>query len=237
MKVFVTGGSGGIGGAIVRSLGKDNDVHFTFRQGKDRAQKLQKETSARILLMDSSLESSVAEAAAYIKKEQFDSLVLTAASPYPRTELLELDVADALKYIHENLKCNFILGQTFLKSLVDRQVPGSMVIILSSYTLSLPPAQLMPYATLKTGMLGFARSAAVEMVRENIRVNCVSPSMTRSNFISDLEDRFIEIMEAGLPMHRLAEADEIAGIVKFLLSPEASYITGVNIPVAGGQAC
>jgi NAD(P)-dependent dehydrogenase (short-subunit alcohol dehydrogenase family) len=78
---------------------------------------------------------------------------------------------------------------------------------------------------------------AVEFIRYGIRVNAVSPAMTRTEFIADLPERFLEQMEASFPMERLASAAEVAGVIDFLLSPQASYISGANIPVSGGQTC
>src|SRR5262249_19544334 len=109
--------------------------------------------------------------------------------------------------------------------------------VLTTYTLGLPPAKLSAYVTSKYALLGLTRSMAVEFVRYGVRVNAVSPGVTRTEFIADLPERFIEQMEAGLPMERIATPQEVASVICFLLSPEASYMTGVNVPVSGGQSC
>ena len=61
--------------------------------------------------------------------------------------------------------------------------------------------------------------------------------MTRTEFIADLPEMFIEQLESGLPMQRLATPHEVAGVIHFLLSPDAAYVHGANLPVTGGQAC
>ncbi|MGD0947519.1 MAG: SDR family oxidoreductase [Candidatus Binatia bacterium] len=109
--------------------------------------------------------------------------------------------------------------------------------VLTSYTLGMPPAKLATYVTSKHASLGLTRSMAVEFIRYGIGVNAVSPGMTRTGFLADLPQQFIEQVEAALPMERLATAAEVAAVIRFLLSPEASYINGANIPVCGGQAC
>jgi NAD(P)-dependent dehydrogenase (short-subunit alcohol dehydrogenase family) len=109
--------------------------------------------------------------------------------------------------------------------------------VLTSYTLGMPPAKLATYVTSKHALLGLTRSMAVEFIRYGVRVNAVSPGMTRTDFLADLPQEFIEQVEAALPMERLATAAEVAAVIRFLLSPEASYINGANIPVCGGQAC
>ncbi|MCY7388543.1 MAG: SDR family oxidoreductase, partial [Burkholderiales bacterium] len=64
-----------------------------------------------------------------------------------------------------------------------------------------------------------------------------SPGMTRTDYLSDLPERFLEIIEEDLPLKRLASPGEVAAVIAFLLSPAASYIQGANIPIAGGTAC
>jgi NAD(P)-dependent dehydrogenase (short-subunit alcohol dehydrogenase family) len=87
---------------------------------------------------------------------------------------------------------------------------------------------------LKYLMLGLSRCQAAEFGPLNIRVNTVSPGMTRTDFLSDLPPRFIEVYEESLPMKRIARPEEVASVIKFLLCPGAAYVHDVNIPVTGG---
>lgn len=114
---------------------------------------------------------------------------------------------------------------------------GAIVNVLTTYTLGVPPAKLAAYVTSKYALLGLTRSMAVEFIRYGVRVNAVSPGVTRTEFIADLPEMFVEQLEAGLPMRRLATPQEVAAVICFLLSVDASYINGANLPVTGGQSC
>ncbi len=85
-------------------------------------------------------------------------------------------------------------------------------------------------------LLGLARAQAAEFRTYNIRVNSVSPGMTRTDLLADLPPRFIEMYEESLPLGRIATAQEVASAIHFLLSPQSSYLIGTNIPVTGGAA-
>ena len=90
---------------------------------------------------------------------------------------------------------------------------------------------------LKHALLGATKAWAAEFPRYGIRVNPVSPSMTRTNYLSDLPERLLQMLEEDLPLKRLAQPEEVARTIAFLLSPDASYIHGTNLPITGGAAC
>jgi 3-oxoacyl-[acyl-carrier protein] reductase len=90
------------------------------------------------------------------------------------------------------------------------------------------------YAASKAGLVGFARSLARELGSRSITVNVVAPGPVETDMTAALGDkRVAEIVEA-VPLRRMATADEIAGVVAFLASADAAYITGAVIPVDGG---
>src|SRR3990172_4251352 len=94
------------------------------------------------------------------------------------------------------------------------------------------------YSASKGGVIALSRQLAVEYARQGIRVNCVCPGPTltpRLQRYSDQGTISIKEMEAMVPMGRMARPEEIAAMVLFLASDEASYVTGAAIPVDGGQ--
>jgi len=236
--ILVTGGSGGIGQALIRRLSAaGHQLLFTYCRGSDKARQLAQDTGAQSVAYDQSSAESVRQLAALVRGGEFDALVNNGAAPPGRQLLLKMDADAFVAYQVAALRGVFELSTAFAARARERQMPGAIVNVLTTYTLGLPPAKLSAYVTSKYALLGLTRSMAVEFVRYGVRVNAVSPGVTRTEFIADLPERFIEQMEAGLPMERIATPQEVASVICFLLSPEASYMTGVNVPVSGGQSC
>ena len=108
------------------------------------------------------------------------------------------------------------------------------IIYVSSVVGLLGAAGQANYAASKTGLVGLARSLARELGSRSITVNVVAPGPVSTDMTAALsEDRLADIT-AAVPLARMAEPDEIAGVVTFLASQDAGYITGAVIPVDGG---
>ena len=90
----------------------------------------------------------------------------------------------------------------------------------------MPPA----YSAIKAGIINYSRQLAVFYADQGVRVNCVSPGGVQNN----QEPTFRENYDNAVPIGRLANPDEVAGPIFFLSSDDASYITGINLPVDGG---
>jgi 3-oxoacyl-[acyl-carrier protein] reductase len=104
---------------------------------------------------------------------------------------------------------------------------GSVVGLLGS-------AGQVNYAATKSGLVGMARSFARELGSRGITANVVAPGFVETDMTAVLEDARKEEILKSVPLGRLASVEEIAGVVSFLASAEASYITGAVIPVDGG---
>ena len=98
----------------------------------------------------------------------------------------------------------------------------------------------MFYAGCKAGVIGFGKSAARELSRDSIRINCVCPGPTNTPLFDDFagDGEYGDKLRAGLsraiPMGRIGEPEDVAGIVCFLASEESKYVTGQTISVSGG---
>jgi 3-oxoacyl-[acyl-carrier protein] reductase len=95
-------------------------------------------------------------------------------------------------------------------------------------------AGLTHYAATKAGMLGFMRSAAIELAPHNITMNAVLPGTIKTELLAELPD-YCRQIERAVPMGRLGEPAEVADAVLFLASDRATYITGQTLIVDGGQ--
>jgi len=91
------------------------------------------------------------------------------------------------------------------------------------------------YSAAKAGIHGFAKALAQEVVKKGVTVNSVSPGYVATDMVRSIRKDVLERIVAGIPMGRLADPDEIAGLIAYLSSEEAGYITGANIAINGGM--
>ena len=124
----------------------------------------------------------------------------------------------------------------------DRLIPlmktkkrGKIVNILTAYANGKPPTGISDYIVGKYSLLGLAKSLAVEVGKDGITVNCISPSMTETSLISHLPEKLKEFSASQVPIGRLAKPSDIASLALFLCSKQSDYISGENIIVSGGS--
>ena len=156
--------------------------------------------------------------------------------------LTELSAADFDKVNHGNLTCTLLLTRTLGNAMATRG-RGSLVLFSSMYGgLSPDPSIYGPgmnpnpieYGVNKAGIRQMARYLAVYYGPQGVRCNSISPGPFPNVTIQERDPAFIERLSAKVPMARVGRPEEIAGAVKFLLSDESSFITGIDLPVDGG---
>jgi NAD(P)-dependent dehydrogenase (short-subunit alcohol dehydrogenase family) len=94
---------------------------------------------------------------------------------------------------------------------------------------------MAPYVTAKHALLGFSKALAAEWAEDHIRVNMVSPGLSQTELTQHYHDRIFKLEASRTPLKRIAQPTDIANAVAFLLSEEASFLTGANLFVTGGQ--
>ncbi|UGQ10210.1 3-oxoacyl-[acyl-carrier-protein] reductase [Yinghuangia sp. ASG 101] len=225
--VLVTGGNRGIGLAIARAFAAEGDnVAVTSRSGKAP-------DGLFGVRCDVTEPEQVEQAFKEVEEHQGPVEVLVANAGITKdTLLLRMGEDDFAEVVDTNLTGTFRVVKRASKGML-RAKKGRIVLISSVVGLMGSPGQAN-YAASKAGLVGFARSLARELGSRNITTNVVAPGFVDTAMTEVLGDaRKAEIL-AQVPLGRYASTEEVAGVVRFLASDAASYITGAVIPVDGG---
>jgi 3-oxoacyl-[acyl-carrier protein] reductase len=148
------------------------------------------------------------------------------------TLLLRMSEDDFASVVNANLTGAYRVTKRAAQAMLRAR--KGRIILMSSVVGLLGSAGQANYAASKAGLVGFARSLARELGSRSITVNVVAPGPVATDMTAALgQDRLDQLTEA-VPLGRMAEPEEIAGVVAFLAGDDAAYITGAVIPVDGG---
>ncbi|ADW67560.1 SDR family NAD(P)-dependent oxidoreductase [Granulicella tundricola] len=240
---LVTGASSDIGQAFIRSLllqDADAIVLAHSFSGGSKIEGLQTEFGDRVvsLTADFSQASSVLAMA--------DTILAVHGPPsaivhlpalrlvYERFTKLKWDRLQADLAVQ--VQSAVLLLQRFLP-LMAKMPQARVVFVLSSVVHGMPPKFLSLYTIVKYAQLGLMRALAAEYAATPVRINAISPSMVETQFLQDIAPVAVEMAAAANPLSRNARPDDLLGALHLLLSPGANYMTGVDIPIAGGTIC
>ncbi len=236
---FVTGGMGGIGTAICKRLAANgNKVVANCLPGYDRKE----EWLASMRAQGYSVHAAEGNV------EDFDSCadmfyrvtsiigpvdILVNNAGITRDGVFKrMSESDWYDVINTNLNSVFNVTRQVVEGMTDRG--WGRIINVSSVNALKGQFGQTNYSAAKAGMHGFSKALAQEVVRKGVTVNTISPGYVATEMVMAIRAEVREQIIASIPMGRLAQPDEIAGLVAYLASDDAGYITGANISINGG---
>ena len=244
--MIVTGGSQGIGEAVARLAGAQGyAVALTYQSNQALAEAVVgdivgaggKAIAVRAEMAD---EGSILDLYRVVDAElgPVTALVNNAGTPGPmgKIDTVTASVLDTVLAV--NVRAPFLMiREAVARMATDRGGAGGGIVNISSRAAELGGAgEWIHYAASKGALDSLTVGASKELALRGIRVNAVSPGLIQTDLHAraGLPDRLTRLV-GGVPMGRVGSAEEVANAVLWLLSPEASYITGVIVPVSGGR--
>jgi 3-oxoacyl-[acyl-carrier protein] reductase len=225
--VLVTGGNRGIGLSIAQAFAAGGDVVVISHRSGNPPEGLEG------VLMDVTNPESVSNAFKEIEERFGPVDILVANAGITKDGLsLRMSEEDFQSVIDTNLTGTFRTTQKVLSGMMKKK--NGRVIFIGSVVGMLGSTGQVNYASTKSGLIGMARSFAREYGSRNITFNVVAPGFVETDMTAVLSEDLRAKYVAQIPLGRFSTTDEISGVVKFLASPEAAYITGALIPVDGG---
>lgn len=241
---LVTGGGTGIGAAIARSLtaGGWNVAVAGRRSGP--LEEIAAETGAEPIAADVANEEGARRAVAATADRfgRLDGVVLNAGSGGSGS-LRDVDPGTFEQVHRTNVLSALLVGRAALPYLLESR--GAFVTVASVAGLRAAPASLA-YCSSKAALIMLTKCFALDHGADGVRANCVCPGWTRTDQADRAMDELGEMLDLDresayaeatrfVPLQRPADAAETAGLVRWLLSPEASYVNGAVIPIDGGS--
>lgn len=224
---LVTGGNRGIGLAIATALrGAGHRVVITYRSGTPPE-------GFEAVVMDVTSTESVEAAFEKIEAEIGTPEIIVANAGITKdTLVLRMSEEDFVDVIDANLTGAFRVTKRASKGLL--KLKRGRLIFIGSVVGGVGAAGQVNYSASKAGLVGMARSFARELGSRGITANVIAPGFVETDMTAQLDEKRRGEIASQVPLGRFCSAEEIADVVAFIASAQASYITGAIIPVDGG---
>lgn len=239
MTLLVLGASSDMGCEFIKTVAGDYDLILAhYRSTKAGLETLQKEYGKKIRLMQADL--SV--------KEDVDAFIdeITSLNEHPchvvHFPAQRIQIQKFEKTPWESFATGFDISVKSFVLIMQKIFPkmakakyGRVVVMLSDAVNGVPPKYSADYVMTKYALLGLVKSLGLEYAGKGICVNGVSPAFVETKFVDDMADFIKEEQKASSPIGRNLTPADVVPVIKWLLSDEAAYVNGANIPITCGR--
>jgi len=234
---IVTGGGRGIGEAIARRLREAGAAVAVFDRDAECAERLAAELGGLALAGDVCSESDVGAAVAKVEAELGPvSILVNNAGITGRTDVSwNLGVDEVRQVLEINVIGPFLFSKAVATGMIERRY-GRIVNVASIAGKEGNPT-LLPYSASKAAVIAMTKSLAKELVgKGDLTVNSISPAVIRTPILEGMAKSTVDYMLSKIPMGRAGNPEEVAALVHYLASREASFTTGQCYDISGGRA-
>lgn len=232
--VLITGGSRGIGRAIVELFSKEGcSVAFTYKNSENEAKSLAEATGALAIRADSANEDEVL----YAVKRAEESLghidcLINNAGISSFSLFTDLTLEEWNRFLSINLTGAFLYSKAVIPSMVSRK-SGSIINISSMWGLVGSSCEVH-YSTTKAALIGFTKALAKELGPSGIRVNAIAPGVIATDMNNELSEEDVNALTEETPLMKIGKPEDVAKAVLFLAGEGADFITGEVMNLSGG---
>ena len=236
MRILISGGARGIGAACVRKFASNgHSVAFIYRSAHEAAKRLADECGAVAICADISRPNEAREAVAKAIEALGGIDVLVNNAGIAQIKMFcDITDEDLANMLNTNLSSAFYITRAALPSMVSQK--WGRIINIGSMWGKVGASCEVHYSASKAGLRGMTMALAKELGPSNITVNAVEPGVIATDMNASLDQETLRELCDETPLCRIGKPEDVANLVGFLASEEASFITGQIIGVDGGFA-
>lgn len=233
-RILISGGSRGIGAATVKYFAEHGDkVAFIYRSADEKACEIAEYTNAFPIKADVS--DSQSAISAFTKAIEYlggIDVLVNCAGVAGFSLFTDISNEDWRRMLDTNLTSAFTLSREASKTMISQK--SGTIINVGSVWGRMGSSCEVHYSASKAGLRGLTQALAKELGPSGITVNCVEPGVIDTDMNSMLDENAMKELAEATPLCRIGKAEEVAAVIGFLASKDASFITGACIPVDGG---
>ena len=229
LNTIIIGGTSGIGLEPARYL---NAHGYSVTVGARRP--VDTDEGINYLSIDVTDESTIEKFFSSLPNNKIDSIIYTAGTTTSKKNITDFTVAE-YRRVHDVNLLGAILILKYAYPLL-KKAKGKVVIVSSFAARTFSSFSGFEYTISKAGLSGMVKQLAVEWANDGVLINTIFPSMVDTPMLrKNVEQAVLEPIEKGIPLGRIAQSEDIAAAIEFLISERNSYITGAGIDINGGQ--